>query len=233
AARGIDIDDVSHVVNYELPNVSESYVHRIGRTARAGRAGIALSLCDGEERKLLKDIEKLIGNSIRVVSAPKGVDLPIVQVKAQPAKKAKQSSAKPRQAQGQKSKKPTEAKQGTIQEPRSAPKVQTKNSRPGRFDRIDGAEKPGKQAKRQQPQTGKPSSEPKGKGGLGGTVKWFSSHKGYGFISPSDGSPDIFVHSSAVELAGIKKLREGDRVNYRLETAGGRSKPTAVDLQTV
>ncbi len=64
AARGIDIDQVSHVVNYELPNVPESYVHRIGRTARAGESGTAISLCDGEERKLLRDIEKLIGSKI-------------------------------------------------------------------------------------------------------------------------------------------------------------------------
>ena len=66
AARGIDIDQVSHVVNYELPNVPESYVHRIGRTARAGESGTAITLCDGEERKLLRDIEKLIGTKIPV-----------------------------------------------------------------------------------------------------------------------------------------------------------------------
>ena len=64
AARGIDIDDVSHVVNFELPNVPESYVHRIGRTARAGKSGTAVSFCDPEERKLLRDIERLIGRSL-------------------------------------------------------------------------------------------------------------------------------------------------------------------------
>ncbi|WP_169560976.1 DEAD/DEAH box helicase [Sneathiella chinensis] len=64
AARGIDIDDVSHVVNFDLPNVAESYVHRIGRTARAGRTGIAVSLCDVEEQSLLRDIEKLTGNTL-------------------------------------------------------------------------------------------------------------------------------------------------------------------------
>ena len=61
AARGIDIDDISHVVNFEMPHVAESYVHRIGRTARAGRAGVAISLCDPSERGLLRDIERLIG----------------------------------------------------------------------------------------------------------------------------------------------------------------------------
>ena len=59
AARGIDVDAVSHVVNFDLPNVPESYVHRIGRTARAGAEGRAISLCDGEERTYLKSIEKL------------------------------------------------------------------------------------------------------------------------------------------------------------------------------
>ena len=64
AARGIDVDDISHVINFDLPNVPESYVHRIGRTARAGAAGIAISFCDGEERGVLRDIEKLIRISI-------------------------------------------------------------------------------------------------------------------------------------------------------------------------
>ncbi len=59
AARGIDIDDVTHVVNFELPEVAEAYVHRIGRTARAGKAGQAISLCDHEERELLRAIERL------------------------------------------------------------------------------------------------------------------------------------------------------------------------------
>lgn len=60
AARGIDIDDITHVVNFELPNVAESYVHRIGRTARAGTGGIAISFCDPTERPFLRDIEKLL-----------------------------------------------------------------------------------------------------------------------------------------------------------------------------
>jgi ATP-dependent RNA helicase RhlE len=67
AARGIDIDGITHVINYELPNVPESYVHRIGRTARAGADGIALSFCDVEERAYLRDIERLIRLSIPVV----------------------------------------------------------------------------------------------------------------------------------------------------------------------
>jgi ATP-dependent RNA helicase RhlE len=64
AARGIDIDDVTHVVNYELPDVPESYVHRIGRTARAGAAGMAISLCATDERDLLREIERLTRQAI-------------------------------------------------------------------------------------------------------------------------------------------------------------------------
>ena len=64
AARGIDVDGVSHVFNYDLPNVPETYVHRIGRTGRAGRSGIALSFCDVEERPYLVDIERLIGTHV-------------------------------------------------------------------------------------------------------------------------------------------------------------------------
>ncbi len=69
AARGIDVDGVSHVVNFELPHVPESYVHRIGRTARAGKSGTAISLCDPAERKLLRGIERLIGRSITPAGA--------------------------------------------------------------------------------------------------------------------------------------------------------------------
>jgi superfamily II DNA/RNA helicase len=60
AARGIDVDGISHVVNYDLPNIPESYVHRIGRTARAGRDGVAISFCDHEENAFLRDIERTI-----------------------------------------------------------------------------------------------------------------------------------------------------------------------------
>jgi len=68
AARGIDVECVSHVINFELPNVPEDYVHRIGRTARAGAAGTAISLCSDEERLYLRDIEKLTRVAVRVHS---------------------------------------------------------------------------------------------------------------------------------------------------------------------
>lgn len=67
AARGIDVDSLSHVINFEVPNVPETYVHRIGRTGRAGASGIAWSFVDGEERAYLKDINKLIARNIPVI----------------------------------------------------------------------------------------------------------------------------------------------------------------------
>lgn len=67
AARGIDVDDLTHVINFDLPNVPETYVHRIGRTGRAGTSGMALSFCDREEKAYLKDITKLIAQAIPVV----------------------------------------------------------------------------------------------------------------------------------------------------------------------
>jgi ATP-dependent RNA helicase RhlE len=66
AARGIDIDELSHVINFELPNIPESYVHRIGRTGRAGANGIAIAFCDASEKVFLSDIQKLIGKKIPV-----------------------------------------------------------------------------------------------------------------------------------------------------------------------
>ena len=67
AARGIDIDQLSHVINFDLPNEPETYVHRIGRTGRAGLSGIAISFCNYDEKEYLKDIQKLIGRNIAVV----------------------------------------------------------------------------------------------------------------------------------------------------------------------
>lgn len=84
AARGIDIDDLTHVLNYELPNVPETYVHRIGRTGRAGASGVAISFCDWSEKILLTDIQKLIRKDIEVV---KGHPFDIPQMHGSPVNK--------------------------------------------------------------------------------------------------------------------------------------------------
>jgi ATP-dependent RNA helicase RhlE len=75
AARGLDIDGITHVVNVDLPMEAEAYVHRIGRTARAGASGAAISFCDGEERGLLRDIEKLTRQQIPVQPLPNDLSL--------------------------------------------------------------------------------------------------------------------------------------------------------------
>ncbi len=109
AARGIDVDDLGFVINYELPNIPESYVHRIGRTGRAGAEGRAVSFCDEEEKEFLRDIQKLIGNSIPIVAdnpfplANQEVEKP----RPMPKKQLKDPSVKevpPSSAQAQKGK---------------------------------------------------------------------------------------------------------------------------------
>ncbi len=147
AARGIDIDELNWVVNYDLPEVPETYVHRIGRTGRAGRNGTALSFCRADEKAYLKAIEKLLGRQLPVVEghpypmveAPTGVD-PMVQARKEGKENARQRAAERRQAQAEKQ----PAKKGEAkpqQQKKPAEKVQ-----------------PGKQ----QPQT-KPVQAPKGK----------------------------------------------------------------------
>lgn len=97
AARGIDVDDISHVINYDLPNVAETYVHRIGRTGRAGSSGVALSFCAGNERPYLKDIHKLIKQQIEVVEdhayPDDGTEVLTVPQKRNPNKKPKKRTS--------------------------------------------------------------------------------------------------------------------------------------------
>ena len=101
AARGIDVDGITHVINYDLPNVPESYVHRIGRTARAGNSGIAISFCDAEERAYLRDIEALIKARIPVVA-----DHPWHSAAALPAAPAAGRCAAPAQAEPRRAARP-------------------------------------------------------------------------------------------------------------------------------
>jgi ATP-dependent RNA helicase RhlE len=118
AARGIDVDGITHVINYDLPNVPETYVHRIGRTARAGADGVAYSFCDLEEREYLRDIEKTIRMRIPVAAenpymSPMGLPGEVQlrpghplyngqnAPKAQPKVQSKPASARPQDRPGQ------------------------------------------------------------------------------------------------------------------------------------
>jgi ATP-dependent RNA helicase RhlE len=80
AARGIDIDGITHVINYDLPNVADQYVHRIGRTARAGRSGLAVSFCSPDEAAYLKDIQKLIKQTLPVMPLPENFNKVVAEV---------------------------------------------------------------------------------------------------------------------------------------------------------
>lgn len=110
AARGLDISDLSHVIIYDLPEVPETYVHRIGRTGRAGQGGVAISFCDGEERGLLRSVEKLIKKNIPIVeyqmkdlSVYTKEDLP-AQSKDRPQSKNKPADASKKEAHKPKAK---------------------------------------------------------------------------------------------------------------------------------
>ncbi len=113
AARGIDIDDLNLVINYEIPNIPETYVHRIGRTGRAGLDGKAISFCDAEEREFLRDIQKLISIKIPVVDEHPftAVNIP---VEGAPKKKKPAQHARPLNP----NKRPQTAKKDIVREPR-------------------------------------------------------------------------------------------------------------------
>ncbi len=100
AARGIDVDDLEYVINFEMSNIPETYVHRIGRTGRAGAKGTAISFCDAEEKSYLRDVEKLIGKKIKVIDNHPFplMDNNPVKEKKQPRPKRNPESNRPKKA---------------------------------------------------------------------------------------------------------------------------------------
>lgn len=115
AARGIDIDELSHVINFELPDVPETYVHRIGRTGRAGNTGIAISFCNAEEKEELKDIQKLIGKTLPVITDhpfPLNADAVIVATKVPQKQVVKRTGNAPHHGRNRNFKKRYQAKKG-------------------------------------------------------------------------------------------------------------------------
>ena len=240
AARGIDIDAVSHVINYELPNVPEAYVHRIGRTARAGASGVAIALVDPAERKLLRDIERLIKQSIPAHGDVEAVE----RVKVEPvdAKPRADKATKANRKDKGKRRTPTNESRRDGLEPRvdaSSDQRLANGGRPGKsikpkkkgkredfgFDPLNPAEVAAEADKMRR--KAKPARA--GDASLG-EVKWFNNRKGYGFISQESGGPDVFVHISAIEKAGLKQIGEGMRLAYELAEEK-RGKLTAVNLR--
>lgn len=151
AARGIDIDELSHVINYELPNIPETYVHRIGRTGRAGLGGVAISFCDFDEKELLLDIEKLIRKHLTVIE-----DHPYPLVNNTPAVKTTQVRRKPKQdvtkkdVAKQDATKQDAAKQNATKQNASSPKKKLKMSADGTLKEHWNNRKPLKQGKVEQ-----------------------------------------------------------------------------------
>ena len=100
AARGIDVDNLEYVINFEIPNVAETYIHRIGRTGRAGASGVALSFCDQSEKAFIRDIEKLMGKKIHVMLehpfTSKGAQVVKASAAKEPEHKKKESTHKPK-----------------------------------------------------------------------------------------------------------------------------------------
>ena len=215
AARGIDIDGVSHVINFELPNVPEAYVHRIGRTARAGASGIAVSLCDPSEKSLLRDIERLIGRSL---------DAENVEPIADDAGKAELRKRQP----GTRTK--------AVQQPKNNGRARRAHNQnepaPGRSRKFTA--KAGKRGAGERPQKQNQKIRHASKGDNSmqtGSVKWFNGTKGYGFIAPDDGGADVFVHISAVERSGMTGLDEGQKVSFDVEVDPKRGKSSAANLR--
>jgi ATP-dependent RNA helicase RhlE len=116
AARGLDVDGITHVINFDLPNIPETYVHRIGRTGRAGAEGIAVSFCDHEELAYLRDIEKLIGRTIERVDDhpyPMSATPPPPREDAGDRGRSRRSSGRPSGSGGGRSKAPSGARKKT------------------------------------------------------------------------------------------------------------------------
>ena len=126
AARGIDIDSLAYVLNYDIPNESETYVHRIGRTGRAGASGMSISFCDVDERPYIKDIEKLIGKKIPVV---KDHPFPITDAAIAEYRELQESFAKNNSGRG--GRKPQGNKQGGGGNPRQKGGGKNRNKRRG------------------------------------------------------------------------------------------------------
>lgn len=136
AARGIDVDDVSHVINFDLPNVPEQYVHRIGRTARAGAGGHAVSFCAPDERAYLRDIERLIKQSVPVLESEYSLAPP------NPEERAPRPKQQQRGRPGQKSRPPGQdrRKEGqasqTRRDPGAAPQQDRRSEAPAKQARA-------------------------------------------------------------------------------------------------
>jgi len=204
AARGIDVDQVSHVINFDLPEEPETYIHRIGRTARAGAEGIAVSFCDSSERGALRSIEKLAGKALAVIGAP--------QV-AEEVKEMRTATQAPTPARrDRRASRPAYTGKPNAAKPIAARAVATRPS--------TGKAGAGKTR----------SARPAVAAGPSGIVKWFNSAKGFGFVQPDNGGKDVYVHISEAKRAGLGTPQEGLRVSFNIER-DERGRESATNLR--
>ncbi|AWN50089.1 RNA helicase [Methylobacterium terrae] len=162
AARGIDVDGVSHVVNFDLPNVPEAYVHRIGRTARAGKDGLAISFCNDEERAYLRDIERLTRQKVPVMAIPEGFVPPSREEAAQAVAEAERDRRQP--GSGPRGQRPGGGRQGQPAGRQGQPRHGAGRPQEHREPRADGrGGHEGRQARPQGQGQGRPQGQGQGR----------------------------------------------------------------------
>jgi len=201
AARGIDIEGITHVFNYEIPNVPEQYVHRIGRTARAKRSGIAHAFVDKEEQAYLKDIQKLLKTTIPVVDLPEDfADQAKALTERTPLPMPEKIANEPRQGRGKsrrhrgRASKAGAKKDGSKQDHTRKEGVQDKANAENKKAHVKSQPRSPSQAKLQAKSQSNPQSNPKGKSGSAKASEkrsWKTPQKPRGRVTPPDGSrPD-------------------------------------------
>jgi len=223
AARGIHVNGVSAVVHYDPPAEDSTYLHRSGRTARAGATGTVVSLLDGSQKKDARKLQRGIG-----------IDEPLTEAKIDdlqaPEMPQVGNGEEPRKTSSRKARQRTEKPSG---EHRSGgPSGEHRSGGPSGEHRSDvpSGEHRTTQVPRDTRTPGRPT--PVGDASdASGTVKFFNSGRGYGFIQPDDGGKDLFVHFSAIASDGFKTLDNGSRVAY--EVGEGRNGPEAREVRVV
>jgi ATP-dependent RNA helicase RhlE len=213
AARGIDIDDLPHVVNYELPNIPETYVHRIGRTGRAGAEGTAISFCDPEERDDLKNIQKLIGFTVPVVNIPKrNEQITLKQQEdmsdsfAKKEKEKQKAKAKQDKAQKMQDRKANNSKGKSLED------MMAYLDADGNITNTPPDDTKRREISLDEIQLGAAPIIPE-EVTKTGVVSFFNEAKGYGFITEDRTRENVFVHTNQL----LQPIKEKDRVSYEKE----------------
>jgi len=209
AARGIDIEGITHVINFDIPIEPEAYVHRIGRTGRAGAEGVALSFCSPEERGELRAIEKLIDLKVPLVGTKHTDQYESQQPAPQQTRKSETRKSETRKSETRKS---------------ETRKSETRKSESGvREPDRKSTRKPARKPKREHPRA---QHDP---AATQGPIKLIT-HKGFGFIG-NGGNKDLFFHRSAVEGTSFEELELGQQVSFTL--GQGPRGPCATNVQVI